>query len=162
MRPLLITAMRSDSAITSSRSEVTKRMPRPVGREAAHGAEDVGLGPDVDAAARLVHQQHLRPGHQRLADDDLLLVAARERGDLERRVGDLDGEVADRRLDGLALALAADVEEPEELRQARQREVRGDREDRDEALALPVLGDEREAAADTARHVAFLDRPPRR
>ena len=62
----------------------------------AHGAEDIGLGADIDAAARLVHQKHLRIGHQRLADDDLLLIAAGHRGDVEIRVRRLDREVADR------------------------------------------------------------------
>ena len=59
-RPLLITAMRSQSASTSSRSEVTKMMPRPCAASLPHGAEDFRLGADVDPAARLVHQQHLR------------------------------------------------------------------------------------------------------
>ena len=37
------------------------------------------LAPDVDAARRLVEQQHLGRGQQPLGDDDLLLVAAGER-----------------------------------------------------------------------------------
>ena len=49
--------------------------------EAAHQRVDLGLGADVDAAGRLVHDQDLRVGLQPLAEDDLLLVAAGELAD---------------------------------------------------------------------------------
>ena len=41
--------------------------------------EQLGFGADVDAAARLVEEQHARVGLQPLGDDDLLLVAAGQR-----------------------------------------------------------------------------------
>ncbi len=83
-RPWLITAMRSERARASSRSDVTKTTPRPFAARLAHDAENIALGADVDAAARLVHQQDLGLGQQRLADHDLLLVAAGQRGDGQR------------------------------------------------------------------------------
>ena len=43
---------------------------------------DLVLRAHVDAAGRLVQQQHLRLGQKPAADDDLLLVAAGERADL--------------------------------------------------------------------------------
>ena len=55
--------------------------------------EDLGLGADVDAPCRLVEQQHPRLGQEALGDHDLLLVAARERGDGRIGAGDPDGQV---------------------------------------------------------------------
>ena len=48
---------------------------------------DLGLGPDVDPARGLVEDEHARMRVQPLAQHDLLLVAARQRGDrhLDRR-----------------------------------------------------------------------------
>ena len=106
-RPLLITAMRSLSAMHLVEIGGDEDDAEALRRETAHGAENLGLGADVDAAARLVHQQHLRVGHQRLADHDLLLIAARQRGDLLRGVGDLDRELAHR-----AAPIAASLARP--------------------------------------------------
>ncbi|MCA8966166.1 MAG: hypothetical protein KDC48_14880, partial [Planctomycetes bacterium] len=46
---------------------------------------DLAARADVDAARRLVEQQHARRGRQPLAEHDLLLVAARQRTDAQRR-----------------------------------------------------------------------------
>ena len=62
----------------------------PSARELGHVAVDLGLCADVDAARRLVEDQHLRAHRQPLAEHDLLLVAAREVHDLlldARRLG---------------------------------------------------------------------------
>ena len=48
------------------------------GGEVAHQLEDLALGADVDAAGRVVEQEHARLGQQHLAEDHLLLVAAGE------------------------------------------------------------------------------------
>jgi hypothetical protein len=47
-------------------------------RQVADQVVDLGLGADVDAARRFVHDQHLGVHRQPFADDDLLLVAARQ------------------------------------------------------------------------------------
>ena len=54
-------------------------MARPCARQLEDQPVDLLLGADVDAAGRLVEQQHARARRQPLADHDLLLVAARER-----------------------------------------------------------------------------------
>ena len=51
---------------------------------------DLVLGADVDAAGRLVEDQHLRLGHHPLGEHDLLLVAAGEVPGLGHDVGGLD------------------------------------------------------------------------
>ena len=84
-------------------------MPMPLRGQAAHDAEDVGLGADVDAPAGLVHQQHLWCGQQRLADHHLLLVSAGERRYRQRRVGDLDRQIAHLALDRLVASGDADM-----------------------------------------------------
>ena len=50
----------------------------PSSGERGHVPVDLGLGADVDAARRLVEDQHARVHGQPLAEHDLLLVAARE------------------------------------------------------------------------------------
>ena len=52
----------------------------PLARQVVDQLMDLDLGADVDAARRFVEDQHLGLRLQPLADDDLLLVAARERG----------------------------------------------------------------------------------
>ena len=49
-------------------------------RQRAQQPVDFRLGADVDAARRLVDDQHLRPEREPLRQHDLLLVAAAERG----------------------------------------------------------------------------------
>ncbi len=125
-----------------------------LGGEVAHHPEDLGLGADIDAAAGLVHQQHPGVGHQRLADHHLLLVAAGERADLDPRVRHLDRQLADRPPRRLDLGPSPQMEAAQEAPQARQGEVLGHRQDRHQPVALPVLRDDGEAAADPAGHVA--------
>src|SRR4051812_2779302 len=50
-------------------------------RERAEERVEVVLGPDVDAAGRVVQEQHARAEREPAGDDHLLLVAARERRD---------------------------------------------------------------------------------
>ena len=45
------------------------------------------------------------------------------------------------------------MEEPRELVEARHRQILGDRQDCDESVALPVLGNERKATRDPAANV---------
>ena len=55
---------------------------RPFGDELGHEAVHGGLGADVDALGRLVEDDHLGRRRQPFGDDDLLLVAARQRADV--------------------------------------------------------------------------------
>ena len=76
---------------------------KPLRGEFAHQAEDFRLCSDVDASARLVHEQNLRFRQQRLADHDFLLVSAGERRDGQSGVGDLDRQVLHLAPDDLGL-----------------------------------------------------------
>ena len=76
------------------------------------------------------------------------------------RVGDLDREIADRICATACFsALPRMWKQRREARQAGQRQVAGDREDRHQALALAVLRDQREAAPDAAASCR-VPRPP--
>ena len=70
--------------------------------------EDLRLRTDIDASARLIEQQDLRLRQETLADDDLLLVAARERENGQPLVRDLDMDVLDLVIDGSILLLVAE------------------------------------------------------
>ena len=72
---------RTGRAARASRSTRRAR-PCPC-RELADAGVDLALGADVDAARRLVEQEQARVAEHFLGDDDLLLVAARERADDE-------------------------------------------------------------------------------
>ena len=65
--PSRMTRMRSLMPMISGSSLEIIRMARPCLAQAAHQAVDLGLGADVDAAGRLVHDQDPRPGRQPLA-----------------------------------------------------------------------------------------------
>ena len=74
--------MRSLTPITSSMSlEIIRIADAPVG-ELAHQLVDLVLGADVDAAGRLVEDDHARLHRQPARQHDLLLVAAGERAHL--------------------------------------------------------------------------------
>ena len=118
--------------------------PRAFGEQPEH----LGLGADVDAAARLVEQDDRGVGRQHLADDDLLLVAAGERADHRAAAVGLDVDVADRAVDQRLLALARGEEAAGEGADAGEREVLADGHRLHEAVALAVLGDEHEAGGD--------------
>jgi hypothetical protein len=113
---------------------------------------DPGLRAHVDAAGRLVEQQHVhivmkQPGH-----GDLLLVAPRERGDRLGHVAALDLQ----RLDPTPRRgrLPAGKHKPRgpEAAKPREREVVGDREVQGEPFRLPIL----------AHHPHALRPPPSR
>ena len=82
IRRSCMTTTRSLMPRTSSMSELTIRMVMPCVGQRGHVAVDLGLGADVDAARRLVEDQHLRAHRQPLAQHDLLLVAAGQVHDL--------------------------------------------------------------------------------
>ena len=119
---------------------------------------DLDLGADVDAAGRLVEDEQARLGGQPLGQDDLLLVAARQRADHLLDAGHLDVEllgvvVRDRPLRG-----RVDQEPRKEPRQDRQGHVLGDREVEDEALLVAVLGQVGDARVHRRRRAREADR----
>ena len=78
-RPSRMTTIRSLMASTSGMSELMRMIAIPSCGELIDHLVDLGLRADVDAAGRLVEDQHAGSGVQPLAEDDLLLVAARQR-----------------------------------------------------------------------------------
>ena len=110
--------------------------------EAAHQRVDLGLGADVDAAGRLVHDQDARRGLEPLAEHDLLLVAAGELADHLLRAAGADAELLDRGGGALAPRRAKSMKMPRAMRAQRgHRGVLGDGHRPDEALQAAVLGD---------------------
>src|SRR5689334_2139836 len=128
---------------------------------------DLPLGPDVHAARGLVEDQHVDVGLEPLGEDDLLLVAARERPDRRRHVGQPDLQLLDVLLGEPALFARLDA--PGALgRQPDDRDVLRARQAEEESLGLAVLRDKADPAVDRrARrrrvdHVAVDGDGPRR
>ena len=94
MRPPCMTSTRSLMPSTSGSSLEIIRIAMPCCGELAHQRVDLGLGADVDAARRLVHDQDARLGREPLAEHDLLLVAAGELADDLLRPAGPDAEAA--------------------------------------------------------------------
>ena len=115
------------------------------GRRARDRLVDLRLARDVDAAGRLVEQQHVGLLVDDAREGDLLLVAARERAHRLARPAHADVELAGA-LGGL-LALAGRVEDAAAGagREARERDVVGHGQRQRQALALAVLAQVAEA-----------------
>ena len=120
---------------------------------------DLDLGADVDAAGRLVEDQQARLRGQPFGEDDLLLVAARQRADHLLDAGHLDVELVGVVARDLALPRRVHEEPREEARQDRQRHVLGDREIEDEALLVAVLGQVGDARVHRGRWAGEADGP---
>ena len=71
-----ITEMRSQSSISSARSDDTTRTPVPSRDGLPDHAVDLLARADVDADRGLIEQQHTRPWIIPFSEHDLLLVAA--------------------------------------------------------------------------------------
>ena len=84
-RPSCMTTTRSLRCSTSSMSLLIITIDTPSRASAPQQPVDFRLGADVDAARRLVDDQHLRREREPLGEHDLLLVAAAQRGDLRPR-----------------------------------------------------------------------------
>ena len=98
---------------------------------------DFELGPDVDAARRLVEEDDRRAGHQRLADDHLLLVAARQTANPGLQVRRFDPQALEEVLVGDEFTRRIQQATRGELAERRQRHVEADRfvEDQPELFA---------------------------
>ena len=136
----------------------------PVGGERSHQPVDLGLGADVDAARRLVEQQHARSRAQPLGEHDLLLVAARELPCALVRARRRGSTARPRSCSNAARSRRG--REPATRRdrgQVGQRRVRPHRERQHEPLGLALLGHEHEARArPRARTEEPTARPPTR
>ena len=93
--PPYITAMRSESARISASSADTSRIALPALRACAQLRVNELDRAHVHAARRLRGEQHLKRAAHLARDDDLLLVAARQRARRQRRIGGPDVERLD-------------------------------------------------------------------
>ena len=145
---------------SSSSSDETTSTPRPGLGEVADDPVDLGLRRDVDAARRLVEQQHAALVQQPAREHDLLLVAAREQPD--DAVGVVGHGV--QRPELLARARRAPSRTSSSPREKRprsaMRHVLRLAPVEDERLRLAVLGSEPEAAPDRAARAAGRSRLP--
>ena len=130
-----------------------------LGGELAHQLEDLALGADIDAARRVVEEEDARLGEQHLAEDHLLLVAARKRaGEL---VGRLRLDAQERRSSPRpAPSPCARLRKPKREKRGMTASVRFSRTlfDEEEPLAAAVLRHQRDAVAAGQR----MARPARR
>ena len=79
--PSLTTTIRSDTPMTSSKSDETSRTPMPSVRQPPDHRIDRAARADVDPAGRLIEDQELRGHENPSRQHDLLLHSARERQD---------------------------------------------------------------------------------
>ena len=129
---------------------------------------ELGLGRDVDAARRLVEQQHAAVAQQPAREHHLLLVAAREQRERSRSAS--SGTVLSARSCSRAAARSArDVEQAaaEKRPEVGEADVLGQAPVEQQALGLAVLGREPEAGRDrrapgrSGRQLARRRRGPR-
>src|SRR5579871_1865554 len=118
--------------------------------ELAHQAVDLRLGGDVDALGRLVEQQHCDLARQPFRQDDLLLVAARQRRRLEVGPARPDVEQLHQPRDDAVARRAIDFAVAPQAIQVRQQDIVAHRKVHDQAE--PAL----------ARHHADAGRDRRR
>src|SRR5208283_3589166 len=91
--------------------------------EVADDARDLALGADVDAARRLVEQQHAGVAQKPFPQHDFLLVSARQAGDGIDVATDANLESLDRLAARFRFARAIDDEVRAELPQTRHGQV---------------------------------------
>src|SRR5215218_9315510 len=106
--------------------------------QVVHEAVDLRLGAHVYPAGRLVEQQDGRFAGQRLGDDHLLLVAAREPGDRVGHPGAPDGELFGEPVGDLPLRAGHETEPGDAIQDA-QGDVVLDGEGQDQTLRTPLL-----------------------
>ncbi len=139
-RPSWRTRIRSDIARTSGRSLEMRMIPRPdaASSEMIRWTSTLAPMSMPRVGSSRISRRRLRG--QPLGEDDLLLVAARQRADHLLDAGHLDVELLGVVVGDRPLRRRVDEEPREEPRQDRQRHVLGDREVEHEALLVAVLG----------------------
>ena len=115
---------------------------------------DLDARPGVDAAGRLVGEQHGRLGEERAREEDLLLVAARQRGDGRLSARRPDGEPANFALDDRRLRAAPDETESGNAAECEERRVLTHAEREGEPLHVPVARQMDDARTHRAARIA--------
>ena len=118
---------------------------------------DLDAGPGVDAAGRLVREQDGRFGEERAREEDLLLVAARQRGDGRLGARRPDGEPANFALDDRRLRAAPDEAESGDAAECEERRVLTHAERKGEPLHVPVARQMDDARTHRAARIAERD-----
>ena len=121
------------------------------GGEAADQGVDLRAGADIDAAGRLIQQQHPGAVHQPAGEQDLLLVAAGEGHRGPVGIGRSQLQCLDLLPGDLALGALIEEAGLGEPGHRRQRHVHEDRLIEHEALALALLGRQPDAGVDSVR-----------
>ena len=125
--------------------------------EVAQDGVDLRLGADVDAARRLVDEEHARVDGKQLGQRHLLLVAA---GKLRHRLvhaGAANAEPLAHRFGERRLAAPAHHEAARHALQVERGNVLGDRQVEEDAVALAVLAEIDDPLADRGQVVALPD-----
>jgi hypothetical protein len=122
-------------------------------RKAAFGKSsyrliDLGFCADVDASRWLVEEEDTGPPVQPLAYHQLLLIAAGEGADRLVQPPGLEPEGRGGRSGEVAASRRRDHAGRADLPEIGERDVASSRQQRNEPLGLPVLGDEDDAARD--------------
>ena len=130
-------------------------------RERVDELVDRALGADVDSASRLVGDQHAGTTEEPLAEQHLLLVAARERSDTD--TGSLRADVEAPNQVGRRPPLTPPVDDSRtrDRLQVRQRDVVRDRAEHQEPLSLAVLRHHRDSGSNGTARRADADRATR-
>ncbi len=123
----------------------------------AHESVDRGLRADVDALGRLVQDDDQRLGCEPLADNDLLLIAARKRADLLDEAGRAEIEFAGIFAGKVELARKIEEAPPPKATKRGQGDVGEDGHRQDDALALALLRHVDDAGRHCVGRVAYLD-----
>ena len=123
-------------------------MARPLRGELADHVVELGLDADIDAARRLVEDEHARIGEQPAREDRLLLVAARQLADRLAQRGEADAQLSHRLRGQRLLDGAADDAARRDAVGHRGGDVLFDRQRAENAGDGAVLGHEGEAEGD--------------
>ena len=156
-----MTRMRSQSPISSGASDEAISTDVPAARELTDQAVDVELRGDVDAARRLVEEEHHRLAGKGAGEDDLLLIAAAQLA--AALAGTAGAQTHLAAAGGGKRPLAPSRQEgagETEAAKMRQRDVLADRPRQEETLRAPLARDVGKAGSPGRCRVPGGRRPP--
>ena len=119
---------------------------------------DFRLGSDVHAARGLVENQHLRPAREPFAENDLLLIAAREQADRLGGTRRLHVQLADRFIDECGFLPRPHEAARAEAIEIRQAQVEADAGFEHEAVQPSIFGGKQDAGGKGVGRFADADR----